>query len=154
MTHLAYYQTEIGTIGIAATEEAITHVLFPGSQPPEGAVKGETPLIKRAIEQLEEYLNGKRKSFDLPLSFSGTPFQEMVWNALLTIPYGETRTYSEIAHQIGRHKAFRAVGMANNKNPLSIFIPCHRVIGTGGKMVGYGGGVHIKEHLLKLEGAI
>ena len=108
-------------------------------------------LCVDAIQQLEEYLSGKRKVFDLPLKVEGTAFQKKVWKALCSIAYGETRSYKEIAIQIGNEKACRAVGMANNKNPIGILIPCHRVIGTNHKLVGYAGGLDKKEFLLKLE---
>ena len=111
----------------------------------------ETTLIKEAHQQLSEYLKGERKSFDLPLRMRGTDFQQRVWNALLDIPYGETRSYKQIAEAIGNPKAVRAVGMANNRNPLLIVVPCHRVIGVNGKLVGYGAGIEKKEFLLRLE---
>lgn len=111
----------------------------------------ETPLLKRAGTQLLEYLAGERKEFDLPLAFEGTEFQQAVWKALLTIPYGQTRSYGQIAASIGNPRACRAVGMANNRNPIAIFVPCHRVIGANGKLVGYGSGLDIKEKLLNLE---
>jgi len=115
--------------------------------------KKETALIKKAAKQLSEYFSGKRKEFDLPLSFTGTDFQKKVWSALLTIPYGETRSYGQIAAQIGNPKASRAVGMANNRNPISILCPCHRVIGADGSLTGYGGGLEAKKFLLELEAA-
>ena len=115
--------------------------------------KKESALIKKAGKQLGEYFAGKRRSFDLPLYFVGTDFQKKVWNALLTIPYGETRSYGEIAAQIGNPKASRAVGMANNRNPISIICPCHRVIGADGSLTGYGGGLRTKQFLLDLETA-
>ena len=111
----------------------------------------ETPLLREAAKQIGEYFSGTRKAFDLPLSYHGTPFQMADWGALLTIPYGETRSYRDIAEQIGNPKAYRAVGMANNRNPIGIIIPCHRVIGHDGGMVGYGGGLPIKTYLLELE---
>lgn len=111
----------------------------------------ETPMILQAKEQLEEYFRGERKEFGLPLLTEGTEFQVRVWDALRTIPYGETRSYKEVAEMIGNPKASRAVGLANNRNRISIVIPCHRVIGASGKMVGYGGGINIKELLLDLE---
>jgi O-6-methylguanine DNA methyltransferase len=101
--------------------------------------------------QIEEYLFGKRKKFTFSYELKSTSFQKNVWNALLEIPYGETRTYKEIAVQIGNPKAYRAVGMANNRNPMPIIVPCHRVIGSNGKLVGYEGGIKIKEILLKIE---
>lgn len=110
-----------------------------------------TELLLKAEQELLEYFAGKRKEFDLPLHLEGTPFQLKVWNALLTIPYGETRSYKEIAESIGNEKACRAVGMANNRNSVMILVPCHRVIGADGGLVGYGGGLPLKEKLLELE---
>ena len=108
--------------------------------------------MNRICVQVEEYLSGERRVFDLPLKPEGTEFQRKVWNALLTIPYGETKSYKDIAVQIENPKGCRAVGMANNRNPIPIIIPCHRVIGANGSMVGYGGGLDIKVKLLELEG--
>ena len=102
-------------------------------------------------QQLIEYFSGQRKVFDIPLDFEGTDFQKKVWSALLTIPYGETRSYKQIAQQLGHEKAVRAVGAANGKNPISIIAPCHRVIGAGGALVGFAGGLDKKEILLRLE---
>lgn len=110
-----------------------------------------SPLLLDAEAQLKEYFAGIRRSFDLPLKPAGTEFQRAVWSALCTIPYGETRTYGDIAAQLGRPKAFRAVGMANHSNPLPIFIPCHRVIGADGSLTGYAGGLERKALLLQLE---
>lgn len=121
--------------------------LFPGAQyifSPEKNLPYETAL--------REYFNGALKVFDLPLDVIGTPFQKQVWQALTEIPYGKTVTYKDIAVKINRPKAVRAVGMANNKNKIPIIIPCHRVIGSNGSLVGYGGGLHIKKKLLSLEG--
>ncbi len=110
-----------------------------------------TDLTDRANLQIAEYLNGNRKEFDFPIRLVGTEFQMKVWEQLQLIPYGETRSYKEIAEMVGIPKAYRAVGMANNKNPIMIVVPCHRVIGSDGKMVGYGGGLDIKAALLKIE---
>jgi len=107
--------------------------------------------IAPVVRQLQEYFNGERLGFDLPLHLQGTSFQKRVWEALMQIPHGETRTYKEIAQSIGAEKAVRAVGNANNKNPLPIIIPCHRVIGSNGSLVGYGGGVDKKQYLLEIE---
>ena len=120
-------------------------------RPIEGAIQKETPLNARAAEMLGEYLEGKRRDFDLPLDPKGTEFQKKAWNALLTIPYGQTRSYKEQAEAVGNAKACRAVGAANGKNPISIIIPCHRVIGTDGSLIGYGGGLAVKKALLELE---
>jgi methylated-DNA-[protein]-cysteine S-methyltransferase len=139
-------------IGIAEEDNAITGVYF-GAEIPDGFVKTETTLIKKAAVQIEEYLNGKRKRFSLPLSMHGTEFQMDVWKALQTIPYGETRSYKEIAELVNRPKAVRAVGMANHRNPISIIVPCHRVIGHNGSLTGYGGGIPLKKYLLELEQA-
>ena len=144
----------IGTFWICGTESAVTAVCFPDDPPGAAYVRKETPLLRRAKEQLIAYWNGQRTSFDLPLQPAGTPYQKTVWQALQTIPYGETRSYGEIARQIGTPKAARAVGSANQRNPIPIFIPCHRVIGADGSLTGYAGGREIKRFLLQLEHAL
>lgn len=151
MENIYFYETIIGLIGIKENGTHITEIYFNKDEVPNNIELKETPLIKETINQLEEYFSGKRKSFDLPFEFKGTEFQKSVWNELLKIPYGETCSYGEIAKRIGNPKASRAIGMANNRNPISIIIPCHRVIGASGKLVGYGGGLDIKEILLNLE---
>ncbi len=115
---------------------------------------GTSAIIDRAISQLDEYFDGKRQNFDIPLLFVGTDFQKNVWDALLTIPFGKTVSYREIAYMIGKPKAVRAVANANEANSISIFAPCHRVIGSDHTLTGYGGGLPTKEYLLKLEKAI
>lgn len=115
------------------------------------SVRGETPLIRLAAAQLEEYFRGERQNFDLPLAPVGTPFQQRVWKALREIPYGETAAYGEIAVRVGCPKGARAVGMACNRNPILIMIPCHRVIGADGSLTGFGGGLDMKERLLAAE---
>lgn len=151
MKNVFYYETIIGSIGIADNGKEITDIFFKKDNILGDFNIAETELIKKAIKQLNEYFNGTRISFDLPLSLEGTDFQKLVWNTLKAIPYGETKSYKDIAEAIGNPKACRAVGMANNKNPISIIIPCHRVIGSNGKLVGYRGGVEIKKQLLDLE---
>lgn len=151
MKNIFFYDTIIGRIAIIDNGEEITHIEIAEDKYSEDINICETVLIKRAANQLLEYLEGKRKSFDLPLNPKGTEFQKKVWKALCDIPYGETRTYKEIAVAIGNPKGPRAVGMANNKNPIMIVIPCHRVIGSNGSLVGYAGGLHIKEKLLLIE---
>ena len=154
-----FYETPVGKIGIKENGSAITEIYFEKEESHEGSpimdhmddTLAETPLLERTRQQLMEYFNGHRKSFDLPLAPKGTPFQLKVWKALLDIPYGETRSYKDIAIAAGNPKASRAVGMANNRNPISIIIPCHRVIGSNGKLVGYGGGLSVKEYLLESE---
>ena len=152
MNNLFVYDSPVGKIVIKDYSGSITEVYFIKDDEVihEGNLK-ETPLIKEAAKQLTEYFEGKRKDFDLPIETKGTAFQKSVWEALRTIPYGETWSYKQVAEAVNSPKAYRAVGMANNKNPISIIIPCHRVIGANGKMVGYGGGLHIKEYLLNLE---
>lgn len=151
MKNTFIYDTEVGKIIIMDNGEAITGIYFNKDEIPKGFTEVETDLIKETKRQLEQYFEGSRQTFDIPLSVTGTEFQKNVWKALQDIPYGETKCYSEIAEYIGNPKACRAVGLANNRNPISIIIPCHRVIGKSGKLVGYGGGLHIKEKLLKLE---
>ncbi|MBC8589628.1 methylated-DNA--[protein]-cysteine S-methyltransferase [Wansuia hejianensis] len=151
MKNLFIYETMVGDIGIGDNGEAITDVFFGKAYNINDFTVRETELIKLAYEQIMDYFNGKSKRFNLPLYVEGTEFQKNVWKALMTIPYGETRSYKEIGELVGRPKAARAVGMANNKNPISIIIPCHRVIGSNGKLVGYGGGIKVKEELLNLE---
>lgn len=144
-----YENTPVGNLCIGEKDGAITRMTW--NQIPPDAVKEETELIKKCKQQLDEFFEGKRKTFDLPLAPTGTAFQKRVWDALREIPYGETRTYKEIAIAVDNPKGFRAVGMANNKNPIAIIVPCHRVIGTNGKLVGYAAGMEIKTWLLALE---
>lgn len=110
--------------------------------------------MRRYVEELEEYFSGERRNFNFPLDLRGTEFQVACWRALLAIPYGETRTYGDIARAVGKPQGFRAVGMANNRNPIAIVVPCHRVIASDGTLCGYGGGLDIKRKLLELEGAL
>jgi len=142
------YDTVLGSVTFVEEDGTLLAVTTHRSY--EGICQ-ETPLIKEACRQLSEYLKGERKTFDLPLNPKGTDFQKRVWRALCDIPYGETRSYKQIAEAIGNPKAVRAVGMANNRNPITIVVPCHRVIGADGKLVGYGGGLEMKEFLLRLE---
>lgn len=144
------YETKIGRIGIVENGEAITSVFF-GDILPKGVNCLETTLLKKANEEIQEYLAGIRKIFDLPLAPQGTEFQLKVWKVLQEIPYGKTYSYKDIAKSIDNIKASRAVGMANNKNPILILIPCHRIIGSNGKLIGYAGGLDIKEKLLDME---
>lgn len=151
LKYIYFYNTEIGNIGIVADDSSIKNVFFKATD-----IKGlievkETPLLKKAGTQLIEYLSGKRSNFTVPLAPEGTDFQKRVWFSLIGIPYGQTRSYGEIAKRIGNPKAARAVGMANNQNPIPIFIPCHRVIGANGRLTGYAAGLEIKKYLLNLE---
>lgn len=151
MKHIFFYQTNIGKISIVQNDTAITHLYLCRNIIPQDAIIEETTLLKEAGQQLNEYLAGKRALFEIPLSPEGTEFQQRVWRTLQQIPYGETRSYGEIAKTIGQPKACRAVGMANGKNPIPVIIPCHRVIGANKKLVGYLGGLNMKENLLSLE---
>lgn len=144
-------ETPIGTIGIEEYNSCISRLFLSTDKIPKNLILKETPLLIEAKSQLLAYLEGKRDTFELPLSPNGTEFQRKVWKALQTIPFGETRSYKQIAEAVGNPKASRAVGMANNKNPIAIFIPCHRVIGANGLLVGYGGGLKTKQFLLDLE---
>ena len=145
--YISNLDSPLGVISIESNGEAILSVGFGARE----ATKENCPLNRLAQEQLREYFEGKRREFTLPLAPKGTPFYQKVWQALLQIPYGETRSYGQIAAQIGNPKASRAVGMANHNNPIAIVIPCHRVIGTNGRLVGYASGLDVKEALLKLE---
>jgi methylated-DNA-[protein]-cysteine S-methyltransferase len=151
MKSVFFYDSPIGEIGIADEDGSISHVFFGKAKAPNGFATGETPLTRRAAAQLAEYFDGKRKSFDLPLTFHGTDFQIAVWKILSSIPAGETRSYKDVAALIGKPKACRAVGLANNRNPIVIIVPCHRVIGQDGSLTGYGGGLPAKQYLLDLE---
>jgi methylated-DNA-[protein]-cysteine S-methyltransferase len=141
--------TPIGTLTIASTSRGVAAVRF-GASLPKGVTSDES-ANRECISQLREYFEGKRTDFDLPLDLEGTPFQMSVWKELAAIPYGQTRSYGDIARSIGKPGAARAVGMANHNNPVALVIPCHRVVGRDGSLTGYGGGLHVKEALLSLE---
>ena len=146
----------VGLLKLVATDSALVAVLWENENPnrvrlAELIENVQHPILLETQKQLNEYFVGQRQVFDLPLDFEGTEFQQKVWQALLTIPFGETRSYKQIAEQIGNVKAVRAVGAANGKNPISIIAPCHRVVGANGKLVGFAGGLENKDVLLKLE---
>lgn len=142
-----------GLLRIVEENDAIVQIQFEQEQKTVGdAALQDTPLLLEAKRQLEEYFSGLRASFSLPLNPQGTAFQKKVWQQLEAIPYGQTRTYGQIAAAVGQPTASRAVGGANHNNPIAIVIPCHRVIGANGKLTGYAGGLDIKEKLLRLEG--
>ena len=147
----------VGLLTLVAQESALVGILWPQDQPTRvrlGATQTDEthPTLLDTERQLQEYFAGTRTHFDVPLEFVGTDFQKQVWTALLTIPFGETRSYSEIAKQIGNEKAVRAVGAAIGRNPISIITPCHRVIGASGDLTGFAGGLNVKENLLLREG--
>jgi methylated-DNA-[protein]-cysteine S-methyltransferase len=145
----AVINTPIGPLTLQASEKGLASIHF-GSAVPPHAVLDERAL-REAMGQLQEYFNGTRTRFDLPLDIGGTSFQLAVWNELKKIPFGETRTYGEIARSIGKPGAARAVGMANHENPVAIVIPCHRVVGSDGSLTGYAGGLDLKKKLLEIE---
>lgn len=152
-----HIDSPVGALTIAASDAGLHAIEFPGDSyllPRRDWREGDHPLLARAQAQLDEYFTGSRKRFDLPLAPQGTPFQRQVWFALATIPYGQTRSYAQIAAQLQRPTATRAVGAANGRNPLPIVLPCHRVIGADGSLTGFSGGLPTKRFLLELEGAL
>jgi methylated-DNA-[protein]-cysteine S-methyltransferase len=151
-------RSPVGKLTLVGSERGLAAVLWEDDTPSRvrlGVLKEDAshPVLLLAQQQLEEYFAGKRRTFTVKLDPAGTEFQTKVWNALRTIPFGETRSYREIANQIGSGKAVRAVGAANGRNPLSIIVPCHRVIGANGKLTGFAGGLEVKAQLLALEHA-
>ena len=153
MKSVWYYDTVLGRIGIVDNGRAVSGLFFAGESPVvRDAAEKETDLLRRAAKELKEFLAGKRRGFTVPLEPEGTDFQKAVWTSLRDIPYGETRSYGQIASAVGNPKACRAVGLANNKNPVAVIIPCHRVVGADGSLVGYAGGLDKKQLLLDLEG--
>lgn len=157
MNHHVYFNSPVGRLTLVASETALLAVLWPDDRPGRvvldwGREAPEHKLLQAAITQLKEYFAGARHSFDLPLDPQGTAFQQKVWQGLQTIPYGETLSYGQLALRIGAEPgASRAVGAANGRNPISIIIPCHRVIGSSGKLTGFAGGLNSKQQLLALE---
>lgn len=149
MEGFVVYESPVGYLSIKYNDGNVISLKRLMAKPKDFGTK--TKLTDRVVKQLEEYFAGKRKVFAFPYGLEGTEFQKKVWAELEKIPYGETRSYGQIAKAIGNPKASRAVGMANNRNPIIIVVPCHRVIGSTGKLVGYGGGLEMKETLLKLE---
>lgn len=146
--YFAMYNTKFGPIKISYINDTVTFLKRTNDINNKGR---KTNLTENVFKQINEYLNGQRKYFDFKYELIGTEFQKKVWNELLNIPYGETRSYKEIAIAIGNKNASRAVGMANNKNPITIVVPCHRVIGSSGKLTGYFGGIEMKKELLYIE---
>lgn len=154
-----YYKittTPVGVLTLIASDRGLAAILWQDDSPRRVRLdprveNADHPLLLQAEQQLQEYFAGTRQHFDLPLDFAGTEFQRKVWAALVSIPFGETRSYKQIAEQIGHPSAMRAVGAANGRNPVSIIAPCHRVIGANGKLTGFAGGLDIKAFLLSLE---
>ena len=149
------FVSKIGPLCLEEKEGKLTGLSFASKAEADGAqAEPPAPLLAEAVRQLKDYFEGNLKKFSLPLEPEGTPFQQAVWRELLRIPYGATASYGEIARRVGQPGAARAVGLANNRNPIAIAIPCHRVVGANGKLVGYGGGLDLKKALLKLEGML
>ncbi len=151
-------ESPVGPLRLVASDAGLVAILWPDDDPRRvpldlSVEDAAHPVLVSAASQITGYFAGKRRSFDVPLDVRGTDFQRSVWQALLAIPYGETRSYAEIARQIGRPTAVRAVGAANGRNPISIIAPCHRVIGTNGTLTGFAGGLEAKQMLLDLEAA-
>lgn len=146
-----FYETKLGAIGIEENNGFISNVYFGKENISKDINVKETDILKEASSQLNKYINGEIKEFNLPLSPKGTEFMNEVWASLCKVPYGEVLTYKEMGEMIGRPKAARAVGLACNRNPIPIFIPCHRIVGSNGKLTGYLGGIDIKEKLLNIE---
>ncbi|MBI3231409.1 MAG: methylated-DNA--[protein]-cysteine S-methyltransferase [Burkholderiales bacterium] len=157
MIYYLNHHSALGEIKIASSEKGLCSVRFPDhahwqTEREQGwQERRDHAILQRAVQQLDEYLAGQRQHFELPLDAGGTPFQQRVWQALLSIPYGQTSNYGALAQQIGQPKAARPLGAANGRNPLSIIVPCHRVIGSNGDLVGYAGGLERKRFLLALE---
>lgn len=151
MKNVFFYDTKVGKLAIMDNGSEITNIEIAEEENICNYNVCETELIKNASKQLFEYFDGKRREFDLPLNPKGTEFQNKVWKELCEIPFGEIRSYKQVAENIGNPNGSRAVGGANNKNPIMIVIPCHRVVGSNGSLVGYAGGLHIKEALLSIE---
>jgi methylated-DNA-[protein]-cysteine S-methyltransferase len=157
--YLSYYDSPIGRLPLITNENALIALLWEDDNPKRVPLKwklieDDNEIANSVKIQLTEYFNGKRRVFDLPLEVYGTPFQKDIWKHLQNIPFGETRSYGQLAKAIGNPKASRAVGAANGKNPISIILPCHRVVGSNGNLTGFAGGVEAKDFLLKLEGRL
>jgi methylated-DNA-[protein]-cysteine S-methyltransferase len=150
----AQVETPIGKLTVVAAATGIRRILWDGEDPPEGAIEGGSHILDDAVTQIREYFAGARTRFDLPLDLGGTPFQQKVWLELATIPFGTTISYGEQARRIGRPQAARAVGAANGRNPVPVVLPCHRVIGSGGALTGFGGGLDTKRSLLRHEAEV
>lgn len=148
-THFDYFDSPVGLIEVGATADALTALYF--VEAPRYATT-RTQLVAQVLAELTAYFAGTLREFTVPLAFQGTPFQQQVWQQLLTVPYGATTSYQSIANALGNPKAVRAVGAANGQNPISIIAPCHRIIGSDGTLTGYGGGLWRKEWLLRHEG--
>jgi methylated-DNA-[protein]-cysteine S-methyltransferase len=172
LLHSAVFDSVVGPLFLAASETGLVALEFDARRPGQHTIRPNPRDVRKEdaakrkfefeesaakmqdyVREAEEYFSGRRREFSFPLDLRGTDFQLACWRALLEIPYGETRTYADIAHAVGKPNAFRAVGLANNRNPIAIVVPCHRVIASDGTLCGYGGGLEVKRKLLELEGA-
>ncbi len=154
--HSKFIDSPVGKLKLIASDRGLVAILWPNDnprrvRPPDHAENARHPVLTKTETQLAEYFAGKRAHFDIPLDPQGTPFQRAVWEALVAIPFGETRSYGQLAKQLGNRNATRAVGAANGRNPISIVVPCHRVVGSTGKLTGFAGGLPTKSFLLELE---
>src|SRR5712671_2314796 len=170
LLHCLNMESAIGPLFLAASREGLVALEFDARLPGQQSIRpnprhlreeqrgftfeSSAGLMRPYLNELKEYFAGTRREFTSPLDLRGTDFQRACWRALLAIPYGETRSYADIARAVGKPNAFRAVGMANNRNPIAIVVPCHRVIASDGTLCGYGGGLDVKRRLLELEGAL
>lgn len=170
LLHSSVFMSPVGPLFLAASDTGLVALEFDARLPGQQTIRPNPRDLREEsrgvrfeeshervqpyISELEEYFAGKRREFNFPLDLRGTEFQKVCWRALQQIPYGETRSYADIARAVGRPRGFRAVGMANNRNPVAIVVPCHRVIASDGTLCGYGGGLDIKRKLLELEGAL
>ena len=161
--YFADFQSPIGDLHLASSDQGVIFISFSGKENlmkdleklvPDMELEENTSKNKKVIRQLKDYFSGTRKDFDLPLHMIGTEFQKLVWRQLCQVPFGKTASYKEIAEKIGKPKAMRAVGQANHRNPIPIIIPCHRIIGANGHLVGFGGGLDKKRFLLSHEGVL
>jgi len=152
--YTTYIKSPLGPLQVKSKEEGLTAIKYCDNDPPELSDGNQNPILKKTVNQLKEYFEGERKSFDIPLLLKGTHFQQTVWEQLQQIPYGQTITYGELAKRLGDPQKARAVAGANGLNPIPIIIPCHRVIGSDDQLTGYSGGIERKQYLLQLEGAL
>ncbi len=151
MVNAIVHSSPVGPLTLVSDGGSLVGLHFEGWYPPAGAIQESDPVLVTTARQLDGYFAGRLRTFDLPLAPAGTPFQQRVWSALSDIPFGETRSYGQLAKTIGKPSAMRAVGAANGRNPIAIVVPCHRVIGADGSLTGFGGGIERKKFLLSLE---
>ena len=154
VTRTCTIDSPVGALELRTSAGRLTTIWFAGDAPPNRGDLDDDPVLATTVEQLRAYFAGALTEFDLPMTMAGTPFQRQVWTTLTQIPYAETWTYGDLAHRVGMPTGARAVGAANGQNPLPIVVPCHRVVGTNGRLIGYGGGLDRKVTLLELEAKV